>query len=151
MKQILLLSLLLPMTCFGRLGETKEQLDARYGTPVKTEVFVEGIFTYTYVKSGYSFGFTLFDGKAETMNIRKEDGRLSDEEINLFLTKNALNSGFELIKTENVWTKIYAEKTSGRMAYFQELPNILTIFTPKGFKLYSKRSETELKQKTDGF
>ena len=116
-KLPLITALILPLTCFARLGETKEQLDARYGKPIKENA---GQFTnYTYQKNGYEFWFSMHDGKAEEMSVRNVEGyTLSPSEIEIFLRKNSLNDGFQLFrKSPN--EEFYYEAVSNRHAFYE--------------------------------
>ena len=148
--------LLLPLTCFARLGETKEQLDSRYGKPVKENVGQTT--TYTYQKNGYELWFLLINGKAEVISVRHTfNNSLTASEINLFLSKNSLNKGFELFRTLN-GTDFYYEAESNRHAFYDQQRAELTIRTPRAMQQYieeiksiKKDIETEEKTNTSGF
>jgi len=147
MKQILLFSLLIPMTCFGRLGETLEQLDARYG--IRTDKTPNSV---CYLKEGFNFYFELADNKAVMMAIEKENEEtLLNDEIKVFLQRNSKGSGFVLVPTEHLLQKSFLEPDSGRKAIYKDEQRTLFIYTPEGLLLSEKRRKTELQNKTSGF
>ena len=77
----------------ARLGETVEQLDQRYGKPLKTEDF-GGFSTRTYEKGNYSITATLADGKS-VVEIFSKRG-MTDDDANQVLALIAGPDAFHL-------------------------------------------------------
>ena len=70
----------------ARIGETKEELTQRYGSPTKQN---DKLIFFT--KNGFSFQFFMSDaGKAILVVINKVAGVLSDDEIKIFMEKNGM-------------------------------------------------------------
>jgi|688.fasta_scaffold444353_2 hypothetical protein len=120
MKHILLLItfLLLPLPCFARLGETKEQLDARYG---KSFQLFDVPIVLEYESNGYSFIITMVNDKAALMVVKKNDGsEFSDLERITFLERSCAGKGFKKTDTPvpDLWIKDVEQHDSKSYAIY---------------------------------
>lgn len=92
----LLPALLLPVLAFARIGETPEQMAARYGAPVEVQPT-----RLTYQKNGFIIIADMFSGRCYSLAFSR-DGGVSPEQIN---TLRAANCG------EQTWTDIDGSRT----------------------------------------
>jgi hypothetical protein len=88
MLGLLLCTLTIVCNSIARIGETKEQLDERYGTCFKDELNGE-IRALHYAKGEFLFRFEIFNNTAVSMFIKKQSNiPLETEEIANFLAKS---------------------------------------------------------------
>jgi hypothetical protein len=111
------LSILLfsPIALFGRLGETEQQLTARFGTPVqraqeielaqgKVLVFGESL---TFKQKGWSIVSVIIEGKC-TREVYIKSGDWTQEQLSLILSSNA--QGESWFETSQDLTKSLTRK-----------------------------------------
>jgi len=140
----LITALLLPLTCFARLGETKDQLSARYGKAFKED----GNKLY-YKLDDLNILFILYQDKASLMMVsRGNKGKLSDKEIQTFLAENAAGSGFKIDKSEpdDPEMKYFVEPETKRVGVYGFSEGNLMIATQKGAKEHLKHLPKDSKE-----
>ncbi len=95
MKALLLLSVLISLSspALARIGETREQCDARYGKPVRVKEEEQMVH---YEKAGYHIVCEFFEGKCEDISFnhvaKDEAGKLlplSKEELKMLMESNS--------------------------------------------------------------
>jgi len=148
----LFLSLALLGTANARLGETKEQAVERYGKPVQ-ELEAEGRFeSFICSKDGYLFLLKFLDGKVAYLVVTCAGNEgLKEEEVEIFLKKNASGSGFVEVKVAGLGGKKYFESDSGRLALWEKFRNQLTLATKAGYDYSGELNKQNLEDKTGGF
>jgi len=137
-------ALLLPLTCFARLGETKDQLSARYGKAFKED----GNKLY-YKVDDLNILFILYQDKAGLMMVsRGSKGKLSDKEIQTFLAENAAGSGFKIDNSEpeDPEMKYFIEPETKRVGVYGFSEGNLMISTQKGAKEHLKHLPKDSKE-----
>jgi hypothetical protein len=145
---ILLGGLALIGTAEARLGETKEQLEQRFGKGTEENI-LNKYKKINFTSEKYLFSFLIVNGKAEEFVVMKTDGDLTSDEINGFLKKNSLGSGFRRIsKRKYTVLSLYEEQESGRTAV-QDMWS-LTIRTPLGLAV-AKEIDPSLKTDDEKF
>lgn len=101
-------------TAQARLGETADQLVARYGQPLKeTDQKSEGIKVASadvnFQKGGFQVSVTLVDGVSAAESFKKISGAaLSIGEVQTLLNANAGGHGWEaprLVQGEKIWLR----------------------------------------------
>lgn len=80
-------------TAEARLGETKEQLEQRFGKGTEENI-LNKYKKINFTSEKYLFSFLIVNGKAEEFVVMKNDGDLTSDEINGFLKKKLF--GFRL-------------------------------------------------------
>jgi len=133
----LITALLVPLTCLARLGETKDQLNARYGHAFKED----GNKLY-YKVDDLNILFIIYQDKASMMMVsRGSKGKLSDKEIQTFLAENAAGSGFRIDNSEpdDPEMKYFIEPETKRVGVYGFSEGNLMIATQKGAKEHLKR------------
>ena len=147
MQTLLLIALSLCFAlniAFARLGETEEQIEARYGKPQKS-VISYGHMVETYEVNGFSIMVSFMDGKsASEMYSKSDKTKLSDAELQKLLEVNALGSRWILDPT----SRFEAEwKLENGAATALSLGICLTISSKEYHKFFSdvkkKQMETE--------
>ncbi|GEP46400.1 hypothetical protein [Brevifollis gellanilyticus] len=95
MKALLLLSVLISLSspALARIGETREQCEARYGKPVRNK---EEEQTVHYEKAGYHIVCEFYEGKCEDISFnhvaQEGEGKplpLSDNEVKVLMESNS--------------------------------------------------------------
>lgn len=152
--------LLLPLTCFARLGETKEQLNARYGKPLIDEKIETQMRKVGYANNGFCFTVYLLDDKSVAMIISHFDSQpMTDHEIKSFLDKNSIGSGFNFDSlNSDMAVRIFIEIDSERSGrYYPSNPKSdnfsprLLIATKEGLARTLDYWTKLLDDKTQGF
>lgn len=100
LKSALLLTLILTLaaTASARIGETVEQLDARYGKPIRTTAGPTGAARFekrTYKNEGLEIAVFVYLGRSHQEIFKKPDGELSQEQVQKILTDNSFGSQWE--------------------------------------------------------
>jgi len=121
---LIVLALTLAGSAHARLGETKEQIQVRYGKPVK-----ETSSDAQYEKQAWRIAVRYLDGKAVSETFTKaEAAEISHNEVEIILLKNA-NNDWVLLKNEK-----------GRQRW-QRPTGSLAEYTGKTLRLWTKRQD----------
>ena len=113
MKAILFsVFLLMCLTSFARLGETREQCEERYGKPVDTELdALSNRESFWYTAHGFYINIVYSDdGEAIAIKYRPKKGSFSSQQKNLIL---------EVSRSGN-----YSLRETGRLAVVYEVPEV---------------------------
>jgi len=129
----------------ARLGETESQCIRRYG-PVLSRISISNpgmtLPELGFVKNGYAFFITFFNGKVGLMTVQKTDqSELSDNEIDLLLTADS--AGQKWLKQPIISPKIYWQRDDGSLAQYNPINHMLTLTSSEyiNAKEAAKKSE----------
>jgi hypothetical protein len=99
LKPALLLTLLAATaTAHARIGETVEQLDARYGKPTRTTAGPTGAARFekrTYKNEGLTIEVFVYVGRSHQEIYKMPEGELSPEQVQKILEDNSFGSKWE--------------------------------------------------------
>jgi hypothetical protein len=113
----------------ARLGETKGQLDARYGASVKQLKADSGEEMFEYRHSDFFVVVTFVRGKSESEIYAHQDGKtpLSEKEIKSFLNINSFGKHWERSPDIPVWSLGGSDPSTwiALAAYYPKSPNIV--------------------------
>ena len=136
---IIILGLIITNHLEARLGETRQQLESRYGKPISDVGDSLGELALVFRVEGFQFAYILLNGVSQGVLIRKYDTYFFEEnEVTMFMKKNSLGSGYEPdnfdwygkpIQGNSTVVKQYREKSSGRRAYYEQLSQTLAFMT----------------------
>ena len=100
MKTIALLTLLgLSGSAEARIGETLDQLKARYGEgKPSTKIRVPGTERYDFKKDGFTIDVSFRDGKSVAEYFHRDAGKISDDEIVQRLVFALVNEGARIVE-----------------------------------------------------
>jgi hypothetical protein len=123
----------LPLTCLARLGETKQQLDIRYGKPISDEKIGTQTQRVGYANNGFCFTIYITNNKAVAFIVSYLDNQpMTDQEIKLFLDKNSSGSGYKFDSLNSDMTvKIFVESDSDRLARYYPSDPKSDNFSPR--------------------
>ena len=81
---------MIPVVAFGRIGETKQQCDNRYGAAKRLNH--KGLEAFVYHKEGFVMFVRIFNGTCQSITYGKPDkSKLKAREIKAFLDINGDN------------------------------------------------------------
>ncbi len=158
-RQILIYATLLLLSCGvsqARIGESYDELVARYGKPV-TDIPMEGLRKLLFEKEGFFIDVDLVDNKAEQIiysSEKKKRAPLSENEVKAFLDKNiGINKKAEwtkgsLIEETQFFRLKYGEGTE---AAWEIDRGYLTIRTRKGREALEAIGVNRANQKLKAF
>jgi hypothetical protein len=131
MRFLILLLLVLPLTCFARLGENEQELIARYG-----EVSLRRDDVVSFEKNGFLIQATMIDGKAESIAYKNKSGApLTGNQVQDFLQKNFPPPNNKLVFNKEETTKERWVFVIPNASAFYNVPEcMLILITEKGMK-----------------
>lgn len=117
--------LLLTATAHARLGETKEQIQVRYGKPIQqTDADAD------YAKNIWRVTVIFIDGKSVSEKFTKAEGAdLSHNEVDILLQRNSNND----------WVQLSGDK--GRRRWQRGNGLQLAEFTGKALRIWTKKQD----------
>ena len=145
MKQILLL-LLLCAPAFGRLGETKDECEKRYGKPVTIDGKI-----VKYVKNDFVVAIQFVDDKACFLMFTHTDPEkiIGETERDEILKANAGNR--QIVNVTNANDAVYNSLPPDSLHYTQKNDKRLIITDAISWKKIKDQKETDEKQGVKGF
>lgn len=150
MRQIFPLLVLLAFqeVSFARIGETQEQVEARYGKSVMLVSNKPRERIFTYSSKGLNILVVYFDGKSsmETYKAEKGSSALSDVVIQALLEVNSGGMTWAKVDSTSWKTEDRVAYTSGRIA-----SRDLTVVTVAYSAWSNEKSDTEEKKRVSGF
>jgi len=157
MKMITLcvISALLCASAFARIGETEDEIRARYGKPVNEDRAQPPIVERGYLTSGMIVVVMFIDGKSEAEMFMKAKNfdQLSDEEVQLLLKANSNGKEWTdaptgaLISFDQVWRIPDLDRT----AQFSKLERKLIVCSGKYLAAQKAQKEAETAAKLKSF
>ena len=147
MKQILLLFLLCA-PAFGRLGETKDECEKRYGKPV----FIDGTVA-RYHKNGFKIVIMFVDDKACSLGFGHIDPveKISKIERDGIVKANAGNRRVLVIDEGNIAKALHNSEYADFILVTQADDKSLIITDQISSKKIRDQGEAEEKQSVEGF
>jgi hypothetical protein len=98
LQHAFLLLLAVAATASARIGETVEQLDTRFGKPVRTTAGPTGAARFekrTYKSDGLEIAVFVYVGRSHQEIYKKPDGELTPEQVQKILADNSFGSQWE--------------------------------------------------------
>jgi hypothetical protein len=152
MKQLTLIIVVLvsaSVSAFARIGDTKQQIEARYGKSIGTLSMGDE----HYRSSGLDITVAYIDGVSQSEFFMKQDGsELSENEIAVLLEANV--GGSKWIEdpsarlTGNLGWKL---ESGGRIAGYSHRSKALMIVADLAAKVFTQRKAAAAKEKLKGF
>jgi hypothetical protein len=147
--------LILVSHAFARIGETEQQIEARYGKSIRTLESGNQPLTKAYRSSDLSIAVTYIDGVSQSEMFCKQDGsELSSNEIAVLLEANVAGSKWiEDPTIPVVLGKQWKLESGGRTAAFSRGQNGsgLLISTDLADRVLRERKAEAEKEKLKGF
>jgi hypothetical protein len=145
--------LMLVSAAFARIGETEQQIEARYGKTVRTLSKGNEPLQKDYRSSGLNIAVTYIDGVSQCELFRKQDeSQLSKNEIALLLEANAAGSRWiDDPIARHAGVQGWNLESGGRMATYFEFSRVLVIQTDLANKVSAERKAEAEKEKLKGF
>lgn len=115
--------LMLVSPAFARIGDTEQQIEARYGKATDTLSKGNEPLQKLYRSSGLDIGVTYIDGVSQIESFRKEDqSALSKNEIALLLEANAAGSKWieDPIASVLADLQVWKLESGGRKAVYKK-------------------------------
>lgn len=131
MKVLPMVVLALALGCFGaqaRLGETKEQLEARLGKPL-SESNERGYKILLFKKENFSILCLLSDNKTVSIIYQKNLG-FTESEVQAILEKNSTGGGWVEFSNNDEAT-LWKEESSQRSALYDKKENKISFTLDK--------------------
>ena len=145
---------LLVSPAFARIGETEQQIEARYGKSTLTVSTGNEPLQKVYQSSGLNITVTYLDGVSQREIFTKQDGsELSKNEIAILLEANAAGSKWIEDPTATALAGMQGWKleSGGRTAAFSRDNTRLVITTDLVQKVFNQRKAEDEKEKLKGF
>jgi len=150
--QIIVIALVLGFqaTVSARIGESKEQLDSRYGVCASDKLEGEERIL-VYAKGEYLFRFTLLNDKAVSMFIKKQENQsFESEEVANFLVKSVNGKGWQVLG-ENLKGSVWVSNDEKCNAFVNKAQTTILI-TVKGYSDYKEqKTRKDIQEKMSGF
>lgn len=109
----------------GRVGETAEEITARYGAGKSTNARLNGATTTKYVKDNFEVEVTILDGKSIWEIYHRRDKVISDDDIKEVLKANSKpgTNSWRMDKKDGRWErsgnpKLFAFREPGHPDFF---------------------------------
>lgn len=152
-RSVAITLLMLVSAAFARIGETEQQIEARYGKATHTLSKGNEPLQKLYRSSGLDIGVTYIDGVSQIESFRKEDqSALSKNEIALLLEANAAGSKWIEDPTASVLgLQVWKLESGGRKAVYKKSEGGLLILTDLADKVSAQRKAEAEKEKLKGF
>ena len=153
-RSVVITLLMLVSPAFARIGETEQQIEARYGKATDTLSKGNEPLQKLYRSSGLDIGVTYIDGVSQIESFRKEDrSALSKNEIALLLEANAAGSKWieDPIASVVADLQVWKLESGGRKAVYKKSQGGLLILTDLADKVSAQRKAEAEKEKLNGF
>jgi hypothetical protein len=111
-----IISFSLTIAAFARIGETQQELSARYGEGQKSDskLKVPGAETYKYEKAGFRIGVVFLDGKSISEVFERKDRKITDDDIKTILKLyDTPSTSWRFDRRENRWERSGKPKLAG--------------------------------------
>jgi hypothetical protein len=135
----------------ARLGETQDQCNQRYGTPLKV-VEAGGDFNYRtvfYMKNGYTICASFINGVCAMLYVAKADNsELSDNEQEALLAASSEGKKWtkaDIISMQTVWNR-----DDGAKAQYEPLKHTLMFLSKAYMAAETERAKVEENKKLQG-
>ena len=147
LKQILIFTLLCAPT-YGRLGETKDECDKRYGKPVASEGR-----NRVYVKNGFKIGILFAYDKATILMISHVDktDKFNLIEITAILKSNARGRQILQITKDNIKDESFYVKNPNALFAYQMDEETIVLTDQESRLKNQEQSTSEAKKSVEGF
>lgn len=116
----------IPTICFANIGDTQEQSDAKYGTPLEKADLEPNIIGKKYKKQGWTIVAGFIDNNCEYMVYFKTDESVPSAEELAQLLRNNIPTTFNVEKTSSG----FAVDTDSVKAVYGRDKKYLAIWTP---------------------
>ena len=135
---ILLVGFFFIGTAQARLGESKEELEARYGKstklPEKLKKYSLGAECYAFSDETYYYIYYLVENRSVALMLgkNKNKGSLKEEEVEEFLKENSSGAGFKKDQEQKVdskFTQVYVEPEKKSFAIWEKGAGVMSIST----------------------
>jgi hypothetical protein len=152
-RSVAIALLMLVSSAFARIGETEQQIEARYGKTIRTLSKGNQPLQKAYQSSGLDIAVTYIDGVSQSEFFSKQDkSELSKNEIALLLEANAAGSRWiEVPIARLAGLQGWKLEPGGRRAGYSESNRMLVIQTDLADKVFAERKAEAEEEKLKGF
>jgi hypothetical protein len=98
--------ILVALPAFARIGETEQQIEARYGKSERIDTKALLLLTKIYRVGDLRVTVSFIDGISECEYFVKRDGKLTDQEVDVLLKANSIDGkqwSLKLDRLQKMW------------------------------------------------